>query len=153
MLVLNLVLQVSLNIIFKQESDKKVFLILKEIYKIYRKHVREKQTKKSNLKQSSSKSIIILVRQNHKFCFQLELLEWHWICWAMNDMAFRNRAVMLNDNLDFTLYKDFREKMYLFSLSLNTHEKAESKQTVPTVYTRKRFPAIITISWIFLILC
>lgn len=43
----------------------------------------------------------------------------------------------------FALHTVFGEKVYMFSLSLNTHEKAESKQTVPTVYVRKSFLFII----------
>lgn len=64
----------------------------------------------------------------------------------MNVTALRNKVVMLSNEPVFALQMFFGEKIYMFSLSLNTREKAESKQTVPTVYMGKRFLFIIMIS-------
>jgi len=45
----------------------------------------------------------------------------------MSDMAFRNKVVTLNNKPVFALRMAIGERVYTFSLSLNTHEKAESK--------------------------
>lgn len=66
----------------------------------------------------------------------------------MNDRTLGHEFVTLSNKPVFALCMDFVEKICMFSFSLNTLEKAENKQTVPTAYMRKIFLFIIMISHI-----
>lgn len=116
------------------------FSILKENYSLQ--EAFEKETGKYFQTKHNSEEEI--VRQRNRFALQLESLIQCWIHSATNTQA---RSCYSNCPV-FALHVFFRAKICMFLLSLNSHEKAECRQTVPTVYMRKRFLFIVMISWI-----